>query len=38
MIEENYHLYLTTVDGRVHSTADIEKLVIAWFTAAIQSW
>jgi len=28
MIEENYHLYLTTVDGRVHSPADIENLVI----------
>ncbi len=29
MMEENYHLYLTTVDGRVHSTADIENVVIA---------
>jgi len=29
MMEENYHLYLTTVDGRVHSPADIENLVIA---------
>jgi CzcA family heavy metal efflux pump len=29
MMEENYHLYLTTVDGRVHSAADIETLVIA---------
>ncbi|HZL79497.1 MAG TPA: efflux RND transporter permease subunit [Candidatus Limnocylindrales bacterium] len=29
MMEENYHLYLTMVDGRVHSPADIEKLVIA---------
>src|SRR5487761_2732547 len=29
MIEENYHLYLTTVDGRVHSPADIGNLVIA---------
>ncbi len=29
MIEENYHLYLTTVDGRAHSPADIENLVIA---------
>ncbi|MHB8522580.1 MAG: efflux RND transporter permease subunit [Limisphaerales bacterium] len=28
MLEENYHLYLTTVDGRVHSAADIENLVI----------
>jgi len=28
MMEENYHLYLTTVDGRVHSATDIEKLVI----------
>jgi CzcA family heavy metal efflux pump len=30
MMEENYHLYLTTVDGRVHSAEDIEKLVIAF--------
>jgi CzcA family heavy metal efflux pump len=29
MMEENYHLYLTTVDGRVHSAEDIENLVIA---------
>ncbi|HAO80345.1 MAG TPA: acriflavin resistance protein [Verrucomicrobia subdivision 3 bacterium] len=29
MIEENYHLYLTTVDGRVHSPADIGNVVIA---------
>ena len=29
MLEENYHLYLTTVDGRVHSAADIENLVVA---------
>ena len=29
MIEENYHLYLTTVDGRVHSAADIGDVVIA---------
>ena len=29
MMEENYHLYLTTVDGRVYSAADIENLVIA---------
>ncbi|HEX4343701.1 MAG TPA: efflux RND transporter permease subunit, partial [Verrucomicrobiae bacterium] len=29
MIEENYHLYLTTVDGRVHSAKEIENLVIA---------
>jgi CzcA family heavy metal efflux pump len=28
MMEENYHLYLTTVDGRAHSAADIENLVI----------
>lgn len=28
MHEENYQLYLTTVDGRVHSIADIENLVI----------
>lgn len=29
MLEENYHLYLTTVDGRVHSADDIKQLVIA---------
>ena len=29
MMEENYHLYLTTVDGRVHSPEDIGNLVIA---------
>ncbi|MGD1085131.1 MAG: efflux RND transporter permease subunit, partial [Verrucomicrobiota bacterium] len=29
MMEENYHLYLTTVDGRVHSEADMENMVIA---------
>jgi CzcA family heavy metal efflux pump len=29
MIVENYHLYLTTVDGRVHSPTDIENVVIA---------
>ena len=28
MMEENYHLYLTTVDGRVHSAEDLEDLVI----------
>lgn len=29
MLEENYHFYLTTVDGRVHSVDDIENLIIA---------
>lgn len=29
MLEENYQLYLTTVDGRVHSPEDIEGLVVA---------
>ena len=29
MIVENYHLYLTTVDGRVQSPEDIGRLVIA---------
>jgi CzcA family heavy metal efflux pump len=29
MMEENYHLYLTTVDGRVHSADEIGKLVVA---------
>jgi CzcA family heavy metal efflux pump len=28
MHEENYQLYLTTVDGRVHSIEDIENLVV----------
>ena len=29
MIEENYHLYLTAVDGRVHSPEDIGNVMIA---------
>ena len=29
MVVENYHLYLTTVDGRVHSAADIGNVVIS---------
>lgn len=29
LIVENYHLYLTTVDGRVHSPDDIGRVVIA---------
>jgi CzcA family heavy metal efflux pump len=29
MIVENYHLYLTTVDGRVHSPEDIGNVAIA---------
>lgn len=29
MHEENYQLYLATVDGRVHSPEDIENLVVA---------
>ncbi|HEY1489474.1 MAG TPA: efflux RND transporter permease subunit, partial [Verrucomicrobiae bacterium] len=29
MMEENYHLYLTTVDGSVHSAEEIGSLVIA---------
>ncbi|MDD5273540.1 MAG: efflux RND transporter permease subunit [Methylovulum sp.] len=28
MMEENYQLYLTTVDGRVHSLADIENMTV----------
>ncbi|HVU17827.1 MAG TPA: efflux RND transporter permease subunit [Candidatus Didemnitutus sp.] len=28
-IEENYHLYLTTVDGRVHSIAELERLPLS---------
>ncbi|MGO8699806.1 MAG: efflux RND transporter permease subunit [Limisphaerales bacterium] len=29
MLEENFHLYLTTVDGRAHSAADLENLIIS---------
>ncbi|MGO8766525.1 MAG: efflux RND transporter permease subunit [Limisphaerales bacterium] len=29
MMEQNYHLYLTTVDGRVRSPADIGDVVVA---------
>lgn len=29
MMEEKYHLYLTTVDGRVHSMDDIGNVVVA---------
>ena len=29
MLEQNYHLYLTTVDGRVHSPEDLANLVVA---------
>lgn len=29
MLEENYHLYLTTVDGRVHSVEGLADLVVA---------
>ena len=29
MMEENYHLYLTTVDGRVRSPSEIGELVVA---------
>ncbi|MBU6400649.1 MAG: efflux RND transporter permease subunit, partial [Verrucomicrobia bacterium] len=29
MLESSYHLYLTTVDGRVHSPAEIAQLVVA---------
>jgi CzcA family heavy metal efflux pump len=29
MMEENYHLYLTTVDGRVYAPGDIRHLVVA---------
>ena len=28
MHEENYHLYLTEVDGRVHTSTDIENLIV----------
>ena len=28
MLEEHYHLHLTTVDGRVHSAEDIENLLV----------
>src|SRR5581483_4235028 len=29
MLEENYHLYLTTVDGRVHSPEQLADVVVA---------
>ncbi|MEZ5394103.1 MAG: efflux RND transporter permease subunit [Bryobacterales bacterium] len=34
MIQENYHLYLTTVTGLMHSPADIERTVVAVFQGA----
>jgi CzcA family heavy metal efflux pump len=29
MITQNYHIYLTTVDGRVHTSADIGNVVVS---------
>ncbi|MDD2722643.1 MAG: efflux RND transporter permease subunit [Methylovulum sp.] len=34
MLEENYQLYLTLVDGRVHTLADIENMTVTTITAA----
>jgi len=34
MLEENYQLYLTVVDGRVHSIADIENMTVTAIAAA----
>ncbi len=34
MLEENYQLYLTVVDGRVHAIADIENLTVTAIAAA----
>ncbi len=34
MHEENYQLYLTTVDNRVHSSKEIEEVIIAWVNQA----
>lgn len=33
MLEENYQLYLTMVDGRVHSIADIENMTVTTIAA-----
>ncbi len=34
MHEENYQLYLTTVDNRLHSGAEIEDVILAWVNQA----
>ena len=34
MHEENYQLYLTTVDNRLHSSQEIENVILAWVNQA----
>ncbi len=34
MHEENYQLYLTTVDNRLHSSEEIEEVILAWVNQA----
>ncbi len=34
MHEENYQLYLTTVDNRLHSSEEIEDVILAWVNQA----
>ncbi len=34
MHEENYQLYLTTVDNRLHSRSEIEQVILAWVDQA----
>ncbi len=34
MHEENYQLYLTTVDNRLHSQQEIEEVILAWVNQA----
>lgn len=34
MHEENYQLYLTTVDNRLHSPQEIEEVILAWVNQA----
>ena len=34
MHEENYQLYLTTVDNRLHSQREIEEVILAWVNQA----
>ncbi len=34
MHEENYQLYLTTVDNRLHSSREIEEVILAWVNQA----
>ena len=34
MHEENYQLYLTTVDNRLHNSQEIEEVILAWMNGA----